>query len=124
VISNTPGILAAIQAAHIHTSTTWGRAIEFLEQAAHAVQEGKRQNVKGRTQADMRAWPFCLLPFAFCLSHAVSAVAGAGPPLSTEIHFCTAAPRMITASTIITTVQIVSTQPSMLRAALAPTASG
>lgn len=102
-ISNSPGVLATIQAAHVHPSTAGRRAIQLLEQPADAV----REHANGVQEA-----------------HAVSAVAGTGPPLSTEIHFWTAAPRMMIASTIMMTVQMVSTQPSTLRAALAPIASG
>ena len=102
---DSPAVVAAIQAAHIHPSTPGRRPVELAEKAADAV----REDANGVRKAH---------------AHAVSAVAGTGPPLSTEIHFWTAAPRMMTASTIMTTVQMVRIQPSMLRAALAPTASG
>ena len=102
---DSPTVVAAIQAADIHPSTSGRCAIELLEQPADAV----REHANGVRKAH---------------AHAVSAVAGTGPPFITEIHFWTAAPRMMTARTIMTTVQMVSTQPSTLRAALAPTASG
>ena len=103
LLPDAPRILATIQVAHIHPSTAGRRAIELLEEPADAV----RENTNGVQEA-----------------HAVSAVAGTGPPFSTEIHFWTAAPRMTIAKTIMTTVQMVSTHPSTLRAALAPIASG
>ena len=105
LLADTPAVIAAIQAANIHASTAGRRAVQLLEKPADAVHESA--NGVRKTHP-----------------HAVSAVAGTGPPFKTEIHFWTAAPRMVTARTIITTVQMVSTQPSTLRAALAPTASG
>ena len=107
LLADTPAVVAAIQAANIHPSTTGRGAVKLLEKPADAVHE----HANGVRQAHAHA-------------HAGSAVAGTGPPLRTEIHFWTAAPRMMTASTIITVVQIVRIHPSMLRAVLAPTASG
>jgi uncharacterized membrane protein len=103
--SYTPGVVAAVQAAHIHPSTAGRRLVKLAEQAADAVRKGAYGVREARHQDR-------------------SAVAGIGPPLSTDIHFWTAAPRIITASTIITVVQMVRIHPSMLRAVLAPIASG
>ena len=60
--------MAAIQAAHIHPSTPRRGLVQLAEQLADAVQESP----DGAHNAQ---------------NHAVSAVAGTGPPLITEIHF-------------------------------------
>ena len=65
---NTPRVLAAIQAAHIHPSTAGGGLIKLSEQAADAV--GESANGVRKFQ-----------------HHVVSAVAGAGPPPRTDIHY-------------------------------------
>lgn len=103
--SDTPAVGATIQAADIHPSAPGRGLVELSEEAADTVRESANgvRNIHG---------------------HAVSAVAGTGPPLRIDIHFCTAAPRIITASTIMTVVQMVRIHPSMLRAVLAPMASG
>jgi len=102
----TPAVLAAVQAAHIHTSTAGRRAVELTEELADTA----RECASGVQQTQL---------------HAVSpAVSGTGAPFNVAIHFWTAAPSTITASTIMMVVQIVRIQPSMLRAGSAPTASG
>lgn len=91
-VSDAPRILATVQVAHINPSTSGRRAIQLLEKPADAV----RENTNGVQEA-----------------HAVSAVAGTGPPLRTENHFWTAAPSTMTASTIMMVVQIVRIHPSV-----------
>lgn len=103
--ADAPAVFTTIQVAHVHPSTAGRRVVKDAEKRTNAVHEG----VDGIPEAH---------------HYDCSAVAGTGPPLSTEIHFWIAAPRMITASTIITAVQIVSTHPSTWRSGFAPTASG
>ena len=60
--------MAAIQAAHIHPSTPWRGLVQLSEQLADAVQKSPDGVHKAQ-------------------NHAVSAVAGTGPPFNTDIHF-------------------------------------
>ena len=68
IAAYSPAVVAAIQAADIHPSTAGRRAVELAEQTADAIREG----ANGVRQAEL---------------HAVSAVAGTGPPLRTDTHF-------------------------------------
>ena len=60
--------MAAIQAAHIHPSTPRRGLVELAEELADAV----RESANGVPEVE---------------PHVVSAVAGTGPPLITDIHF-------------------------------------
>ena len=68
LLADTPAVFATIQAANIHPSTTGRGSVKLLEQPAEAVHD----RANGLRQPHV---------------HALSAVAGTGPPLSTEIHF-------------------------------------
>ena len=109
ILPYTPAVVAAIQAAHIEASTGRRRAIELVKEGAHAVRSKANSFANSVRNAEF---------------HAVPAVAGARPPLRTDIHFWTAPVNTMIASTIMIVVQIVRIQPSVCRAALAPTANG
>lgn len=103
--ADAPAVFTTVQVARVHPSTAVRLVIEHVEQGADSGQKGA---------AGIR----------YALDHAGPAVAGTGPPLSTDTHFWIAPVSTTTASTSKIELQMVSTQPSVWRAALTPTAIG